>query len=39
MSSTPTTTTIRSLRRGETDVVQAVFDGLSSRSRFLRFHT
>jgi GNAT superfamily N-acetyltransferase len=41
MSSTthPFTPTIRPLRRGETAVVQAVFDGLSPRSRFLRFHT
>jgi GNAT superfamily N-acetyltransferase len=29
--------TIRPLRRGETDVVQAVFDRLGARSRLLRF--
>jgi GNAT superfamily N-acetyltransferase len=30
--------TIRPLRNGETDAVQAVFDRLSARSRRLRFH-
>ena len=30
--------TIRPLRNGETEVVQAMFDRLSARSRLLRFH-
>jgi GNAT superfamily N-acetyltransferase len=30
--------TVRPLRNGETEAVQAVFDRLGPRSRFLRFH-
>ena len=33
------TVVIRPLLPGEEETVQAVFDGLSARSRFLRFHT
>jgi RimJ/RimL family protein N-acetyltransferase len=34
----PPTVTVRELRPGETEVLDAVFAGLSDRSRYLRFH-
>jgi RimJ/RimL family protein N-acetyltransferase len=37
-TATTTTVRLRPMQRGETDVVDTVFDGMSSHSRHLRFH-
>lgn len=38
MQTDPITVALRPMERGETAVVEAVFDGMSSHSRHLRFH-